>query len=62
MKNNINKLLIFALLFFSAVYLTSTYNSKRECKAIEKRALDYEMKECYTWQDIEIIIFGEIQE
>jgi len=29
---------------------------------IETRALNYPKKSCYNWQDIEIIIFGEIQE
>ncbi len=29
---------------------------------IEARALNYPQKSCYNWQDIEIIIFGEIQE
>ncbi len=29
---------------------------------IEARALNYHKKSCYNWQDIEIIIFGEIQE
>ena len=29
---------------------------------IETRALNYPMKDCYNWQDIEIIMFGEIQE
>ena len=29
---------------------------------IEARALNYPKKSCYNWQDIEIIIFGEIQE
>ena len=29
---------------------------------IEERALNTDLKECYTWQEIEIIIFGEIQE
>jgi|TARA_Y100000015_G_scaffold16621_1_gene15961 hypothetical protein len=29
---------------------------------IETRALNYPMQDCYDWQDIEMIIFGEIQE
>ena len=29
---------------------------------IEARALNYHKKSCYNWQDLEIIIFGEIQE
>ena len=29
---------------------------------IETRALTMKEKDCYTWQDIEIIVFGEIQE
>jgi hypothetical protein len=29
---------------------------------IEARALNYPKKSCYNWQDLEIIIFGEIQE
>ena len=29
---------------------------------IEARALNFPKKSCYNWQDIEIIIFGEIQE
>ncbi len=29
---------------------------------IETRALNYSMQDCYDWQDIEMIIFGEIQE
>jgi len=29
---------------------------------IEARALNYPQKSCYNWQDLEIIIFGEIQE
>ena len=43
-------------------------NGNPECKAIEKRAIEFldeavaNGKQCYTHQDIEIIIFGEIQE
>lgn len=29
---------------------------------IETRALNYPWQDCYDWQDIEMIIFGEIQE
>ena len=29
---------------------------------IEARALNFPEKSCYNWQDLEIIIFGEIQE
>ena len=29
---------------------------------IEARALNFPQKSCYNWQDLEIIIFGEIQE
>ena len=29
---------------------------------IEARALNFPKKSCYNWQDIELIIFGEIQE
>ncbi len=29
---------------------------------IEARALNFPKKSCYNWQDLEIIIFGEIQE
>ncbi len=29
---------------------------------IEARALNFPQKSCYNWQDIELIIFGEIQE
>ena len=31
-------------------------------REIEDRALRLKAKECYDWQDIEIIVFGEIQE
>ena len=31
-------------------------------RTIEQRALKVKQKECYTWQDIEIIVHGEIQE
>lgn len=33
-----------------------------EASQIEKRALETEIKDCYSWQEIEIIIHGEIQE
>ena len=29
---------------------------------IERRALKLEDKDCYSWQEIEVIIFGETQE
>ncbi len=29
---------------------------------IEARAINFAQKSCYNWQDIELIIFGEIQE
>jgi hypothetical protein len=29
---------------------------------IEARALNFPQKSCYNWQDIELIIFGSIQE
>jgi len=35
---------------------------KLEKQAIIKRALNTDEKDCYTWQEIEIIIFSEIQE
>lgn len=31
-------------------------------RTIEKRALKTKEKDCYNWQDIETIIFNEIQE
>lgn len=31
-------------------------------RTIEKRALQTKVKPCYDWQDIEFIIFNEIQE
>ena len=34
---------------------------KRQAE-IEKRALLLEYKKCYDWQDIETILFGDIQE
>lgn len=29
---------------------------------VESRALELDRKECYSWQDIEMVVFGEIQE
>tara|TARA_R100000781_G_scaffold113591_1_gene82406 strand:+ start:10891 stop:11064 length:174 start_codon:yes stop_codon:yes gene_type:complete len=31
-------------------------------ETMEERALKIEQKDCYNWQDIEIVLFGEIQE
>lgn len=31
-------------------------------ESTEDRALSLDMKDCYTWQEIEFIVFGEIQE
>ncbi|MCB1711796.1 MAG: hypothetical protein KDH96_04730 [Candidatus Riesia sp.] len=36
--------------------------AKEDLKQIEERALCMPEKDCYDWQEIEVIIFGEIQE
>lgn len=60
--------IIMACLMFLAGLGLYYSNGNPECKAIEKRAIEFldeavaNGKQCYTHQDIEIIIFGEIQE
>ena len=60
--------IIMACLMFLAGLGLYYSNGNPECKAIEKRAIEFLDEEvangnyCYTHQDIEIIIFGEIQE
>lgn len=47
-------LLLIALFNYQAQKITQ--------QKLEKRALKLKKKDCYDWQDIEYIIFGEIQE
>ena len=54
---------VLVLLFVSALLLlVQDQATKRHQREIQKRALRLEHKRCYDWQDIETIIFGEIQE
>lgn len=70
MKQRLLKWLIsngFHLILYVYVALTSIYSiwtvySLVPQNRIERRALSLDDKECYTWQEIEYIVFGEIQE
>ena len=63
--NKIETIITITLLILTFVFTSLPQN---ECKKIEKRAIEFldeavaNGKQYYTYQDIEIIIFGEIQE
>lgn len=65
-EKTVNKLLVvivlIAIVFYFLGVLDSNHKHKKELNAMEKRALKMEQKDCYTWQEIEIILFNEIQE
>jgi len=52
----------FLILLFGALYVALLFGAVTKQAEIEERALQTELKSDYSWQDIEIIIFGEIQE
>jgi len=57
----------FRLLFFLVaaallIYAVTEMAIAERQEKIEQRALRLEQKDCYSWQDIEIIVHGEIQE
>ena len=52
----------FLILLFGALYVALLFSAVTKQAEIEERALQTELKSDYSWQDIEIIIFGEIQE
>ena len=61
--------MLIGLSFFCGVFFTFYKIDQRlwnetinKAWDIEARALNFPKKSCYNWQDIEIIIFGEIQE
>ena len=52
----------FLILLFGTLYVALLFGAAIKQAEIEERALQTELKSDYSWQDIEIIIFGEIQE
>ena len=61
--------ILIGLSFFCGVFFTFYKIDQRlwdetinKAWDIEARAMNFPEKSCYNWQDIEIIIFGEIQE
>ncbi len=61
--------IICGICFFCGVFFTFYTIDQRlwneninKANDIETRALNFPQKSCYNWQDIELIIFGEIQE
>ena len=72
-KINIERILeafmLAGISFFCGVFFTFYTIDQRlwneninKANDIETRALNFPQKSCYNWQDIELIIFGEIQE
>ena len=59
MNKIVNGLLAVILLACILFFLIGTEARQRQ---IEKNALEMKYKNCYDWQDIEMIIHGEIQE
>jgi hypothetical protein len=54
---------VFEIIFLLAlVYILLKQEERNHQNRIEKRALLLEQKDCYDWQDIEYIVFGETQE
>ena len=69
MKKVIKYAIVFGIAFnigvFTAYYKIDQrlWNENiNKANDIETRALNYPMQDCYDWQDIEMIIFGDIQE
>lgn len=61
-KYNIIGTIILVILILLVGWLNHYLTQNNIDNSIEKRALSLEQKDCYTWQDIEVIVFGEIQE
>ena len=62
MEKKINKLLIFAALYFTGVYSAMYYCYKQpvdEHVNIINRQLNFPKQECYTESDLELIIYGK---
>lgn len=53
---------IVLFLLIAATIVTFLAGMEHQQHLIEDRAQAMPLKDCYDWQDIEIIIFGEIQE
>ena len=69
MKKVIKYAIVFGIAFNMGVFTAYYKIDQRlwneninKANDIETRALNYPMQDCYDWQDIEMIIFGEIQE
>ena len=52
-------MIILFILILSGTFFIGVHHHK---KAVIKRALEQKVKSCYSLQDIETVIFGEIQE
>lgn len=60
--NEILSAIAMALTILTLFVLGTILGEDTKQEQIEHRALMMEKRECYSWQDIEIILFGEIQE
>lgn len=61
-RDGLKILAVFAGIIIFIATLFIYQGAKTRQSEIEQRALQLKYKECYDWQDIEVIIFGEIQE
>ena len=63
--NKINISLWLIVLLLTTLLVINIYieiKKERELTETQKRAIKLKFRPCYTWQDIEHIVFGNIQE
>ena len=62
LKDNFLYNIIISSLIFNIILGIEWFNMNKHINNMKLRAIDMPLVECYGWQDIEFILFGEIQE
>ena len=62
MIKNIKYNIIISSLIFNIILGMEWFSMNKRINSMKSRAIDFPLLECYNWQDIEFILFGEIQE
>lgn len=58
-QNKLRLSVLSVVILILSYFLTTFMEYKEDVK---ERALNMPEKGCYTWQDIEVVVFGEIQQ
>ena len=61
-KENFLYNIMVSSLIFNIILGVEWFNMNKKFNNMKLRAIDMPLVECYHWQDIEFILFGEIQE